>query len=227
MINVVKSQPAPECLASESQKASGDYKCGNVLERIKKDFNNKCYICETKRPTTINVEHFLPHRGNVQLKFDWNNLFYVCGHCNNTKLAKAQYDDILNCTDPKHSILELIKFKFDPLKNDSPDFEAISPSPNTIIVSTIALLEEVYEGKTILKKIEAENIRELLVNEINNFVHFATGYLRPGTMPSERSDYRTLIIEGLKPDSAFTAFKIWIVKSSPKLLQEFSQFLPQ
>ena len=89
MINIVKSQPSPECLSIEAQKKNGDYKCGEVLSRIKNDFYNKCYICETQAPTTINVEHFRPHKGNVSLKFDWNNLFYACGHCNNTKLAKA------------------------------------------------------------------------------------------------------------------------------------------
>ncbi|AEI50170.1 hypothetical protein [Runella slithyformis] len=141
MINILKSQPAPECLASESQKVSGDYKCGDVLHRIKQDFKNKCYICETKGPTTINVEHFLPHRGDVQRKFDWNNLFYVCGHCNNTKLAKSQYDNILDCTNSDNRVVDLIEHIFGPLKSDSLDFKAQIQSQ--IVLNTVALLEEV------------------------------------------------------------------------------------
>ena len=41
MIYLEKSQPAPECLVSEKAKASGDYKCGDTLNRIKDDFKNK------------------------------------------------------------------------------------------------------------------------------------------------------------------------------------------
>ena len=44
MINITKSQPAPLCLSTEKEKANGDYKCGEVLKRITKDFHNKCYI---------------------------------------------------------------------------------------------------------------------------------------------------------------------------------------
>ena len=32
MINITKSQPAPECLSKEKEKANGDYKCGEVLK---------------------------------------------------------------------------------------------------------------------------------------------------------------------------------------------------
>ena len=51
------------------------------------------------------VEHLRPHH-NRQLKdrvFDWNNLFYVCPHCNNLK-KDVKYDDkIIDCcvTDPE------------------------------------------------------------------------------------------------------------------------------
>ena len=76
MVFQEKSQPAPPCLAKEKQKATGDYKCGDVFERTKTDFKNKCYICENKEPITINIEHFRPHKGDKKLKFDWNNLFH-------------------------------------------------------------------------------------------------------------------------------------------------------
>ena len=65
MIYIEKSQPAPKCLETKKNKTNGDYKCGNVLERIKNDFNNKCYICEYKEPETINIEHFRPHKGDI------------------------------------------------------------------------------------------------------------------------------------------------------------------
>ena len=97
MLFFEKSQPAPACLKIEKKKANGDYKCGDVLPRLKKDFKNKCYICEQKEPTSINVEHFIPHKGDSELKFSWDNLFWSCAHCNNIKSDK--YNNILNCTD--------------------------------------------------------------------------------------------------------------------------------
>src|ERR1700709_1938149 len=110
MIYHEKSHPAPTCLATEKAKAYGDYKCGEVLERLRDDFKNKCYICEVKEPHSINVEHFKPHRGDKDLKFDWNNLFYCCGHCNNSKCDKAEYDEILDCTNEDDNVDTKIKY---------------------------------------------------------------------------------------------------------------------
>ena len=37
MVYFEKSNPAPVCLEVEKAKANGDYKCDNVLEKIKTD----------------------------------------------------------------------------------------------------------------------------------------------------------------------------------------------
>lgn len=68
MINLKKSQPAPECLENEKKKASGKYNCGDVLERLEKDCFNKCYLCEDKYLSNINIEHFIPHQYDENLK---------------------------------------------------------------------------------------------------------------------------------------------------------------
>jgi len=104
MINVIRSQPAPTCLSIEKKKKNGDYKCAEVLKRLIIDFKNKCYICEQNEPTTINIEHLKPHKGNKELKFDWNNLFLSCGHCNNVKSLK--YENIIDCTDSSLIIVD-------------------------------------------------------------------------------------------------------------------------
>lgn len=46
MVKVESSTPAPESLVVEKKKADGKYDKPDVVERLKKDFNNKCYICE-------------------------------------------------------------------------------------------------------------------------------------------------------------------------------------
>ena len=83
MIRLSKSRlPSNIKIASEQ-----DYRKGEVFRTLVDDCHGKCYICEDK-PTTINVEHIIPHRSDPALKFDWNNLFIACGHCNNIKHAK-------------------------------------------------------------------------------------------------------------------------------------------
>ena len=43
MVYFEKSQPAPNCLEGEKVKANGDYKCGEVLTRLKEDFETISY----------------------------------------------------------------------------------------------------------------------------------------------------------------------------------------
>ncbi len=33
MVNINRNLPGPECLAVEKEKANGDYKCGDVLDK--------------------------------------------------------------------------------------------------------------------------------------------------------------------------------------------------
>ena len=48
MVKIERSFPAPESLAKEAKKATGKYDRPDVIERLKRDFHNKCYICEMK-----------------------------------------------------------------------------------------------------------------------------------------------------------------------------------
>ncbi len=45
---VERSFPAPKSLAEEAKKAAGRYDKEDVIERLREDFHNKCYICEMK-----------------------------------------------------------------------------------------------------------------------------------------------------------------------------------
>ncbi len=99
MVKVVRSFPAPESLAEEAKKVNGKCDKPDVIERLKKDFHNKCYICEMKELQDPNVEHLLPHKKGKFLnrKFDWENLFWSCGHCNSVK-NRDKYDvGIMDC----------------------------------------------------------------------------------------------------------------------------------
>ncbi len=221
MIYVEKSQPAPACLTVEKQKANGDYKCGDVLSRTRDDFRNKCYICEYKAPSTINVEHFKSHQGNKDLKFDWNNLFYACGHCNNIK--GHHYDDILNCTDKNDLVDEWIRYDIKPFPGEKAKIEALK---NTIKVKkTVELLQKAYNGHTTLKAIEAANIRQVLIEEVRDFGNNLDIYFKNGYPQDYKEAMKKEIQRQLSPYSPFTAFKKWIVRENGVLMQEFGDLL--
>ncbi len=225
MIYFEKSQPAPECLAKEKLKASGSYKCGDVVPRLKTDFKNKCYICEEKEISSINVEHFIPHQGNTDLKFDWNNLFFACGHCNNTKLAGV--DNILDCT-KTNEVETKIKYEF---------FNSAFPKEQVIITSlypsstknlnTVELLRLVYCGRTAIKIDESANIRNKVSKEIRKFSDLIRLYFSNDGLfdEAEKEKLKLKIREKLSNSSSFTAFKRWMIRNNPTLLKDFGEYL--
>jgi uncharacterized protein (TIGR02646 family) len=220
MVYFEKSQPAPSSLEKEKKKKKGDYSTPEVLNRLKCDFKNKCYICELKEPTSINVEHFRPHRGDKDLMFDWNNLFYSCSHCNNTKLA--QYDNILNCTNKADDIENKLKYIFNPFPAESVQIEALDTSPET--KATKELLLAVYNGTTKLKLIESSNLRNCLLNEIMDFQNLLCDYFKSTNYSEEKEYFLEKIQKNINRASGFTAFKRGIIKENKQLKEEFEKY---
>lgn len=90
-----KSQKVIDSLKREKLK-NGSYNTPEVNAALKEMFHGKCYICENKQITSYQIEHLIAHRGNKDIKYDWNNLFLSCAHCNNTKMDK--FTPIVDCT---------------------------------------------------------------------------------------------------------------------------------
>ncbi len=223
MINITKAQKIPQSLAIEKAKPSStNYRAVDVVEQIHTDFHNKCYLCEYYAPTTINVEHFVPHRGNRDLMFDWANLFYVCGHCNSQK--GDNFDNILNCTDDSHKILDWIRFSINPYPKEKVDIQCENNS--THVQNTVELLLRVYNGEnTGLKTAEGENIRERLIEEMVKFTKRLHKYFKQTIAEKDKNRYRQKIGEMLSPKSPFTAFKVWVIKENHVLFNEFGKYL--
>lgn len=84
MIKLNKQQcPNPTALRS-------DYKHPDIKEAVKNDSFEKCIYCESKVAAVYfgDVEHIKPKSKFPDLKFDWDNLGYVCAKCNNVKSDK-------------------------------------------------------------------------------------------------------------------------------------------
>lgn len=65
MIDVTRSQPAPKSLANKKSYGGKD-----VRERLRADFDGKCYLCELPGPTDVDHLH-----GKGDLEHTWENLF--------------------------------------------------------------------------------------------------------------------------------------------------------
>ncbi len=220
MINYERTQPPPTCLAV-TQK----YNCDGVLSQLHADFKNKCYLCEQKAPTALNVEHLKPHKGNNALKLDWNNLFFACSYCNNCKLAITQFDNILDCTNPTTRIVDKIRFDIKPFPKEQSKIQAITTDIAT--ENTVALLDKIYNGEhTQNKAISSYNLRSALIYEIKLFGNVLDEYYQEDLSEQEKEDITKRIKRMLSPASAFTAFKIWIIKENQSLRRDFNQFLP-
>lgn len=206
MIYLKKSTSIPTSLALEKVKAKGSYTGQDVLKQLKSDFYNKCYICEAKDLTCLNVEHFIPHKKNTDLKFDWNNLFLACVHCNSTKSDK--YENLLNCTDPNHEIDRRIRYIYKPFYPIH--IEARDNDPKTI--ETVDLLKSVYEGTTNLKTIEASNLSGYILEEFLALVRRIKDYRQ--STPETKTHFEMMLRNCLSRSSAFTAIKRDFIKES-------------
>lgn len=220
MIYLEKSQPAPTCLAEESQKANGDYKCGDVLTRLIADFKNKCYICETPSPTTINIEHFRPHSKFTGLKYDWNNLFWACAHCN--KIKSDNYTNLIDCTDTSSNIEARLKYHYIPIPKAIISVTSVDESIEA--KETAELLNAVYKGTTPLSEIEANNICDLLLNEMLEFQKFLRDYFCDDNNTEDQEYLKRKIKSHLRDGAGFAAVKRSYIRSVPKLLEEFGEY---
>lgn len=99
MVKIERCPIPPSSLAVEEKKLRGSYCEPDVVQQLKEDSNDKCYICEMQGLADPEVEHLRPHNNRKirERVFDWNNLFYACPHCNKMKMAGYYADKILDC----------------------------------------------------------------------------------------------------------------------------------
>ncbi|WP_082107132.1 HNH endonuclease [Chromobacterium vaccinii] len=210
MFNVTRTAPAPASL-SKSNGYSGD----DVLTQLRKIFHDKCYICEIKDPTSINVEHFHPHKGDVLKKHDWNNLFYVCGRCNNIKLAK--YENLLDCTDPTVDVFKALRHipPHTPYQKTL-HIEATNNDPKT--QETARLLNEVFNtDSTINKKITGSYLRKKVFHRYNRFLELVNHYYDEELPQETRDDALVRLKVLISKTQEFSAFIRWIAAEDENL----------
>ncbi len=213
MIKVERSQPAPESLAVEAQKKNGQYNRPDVTGRLKHDFHDKCYICGLHGLQDPVVEHRLPHKNGLypDRKFDWNNLFWSCGHCNGVK-NKEKYDSgIIDCCtkDPE----ELLSFDWNGKNISVSAVNIDDPEAQR----TADLVYEVFNVNNTGTRVITSKVRfNALLEQMNIIIKVLDRYKKH---PECRYSQRMLRVH-LARESAFAEFKRAYVR---KRLDEFPE----
>lgn len=199
MIKVDRRKEAPKSLAVEKMKKQGIYNGVDVVKALIEDFDNKCYICGLKGLQEIEVEHRIPHHGDIDKKFDWNNLFLSCPHCNSVK-NKRKYDrGIIDCcvSDPEE------RLRFYVLGDD---IEVIAVHVNDLEAQlTATLMKEVFTQKnTGIRTITCKYRYDELLKQMNLL-------------------YRTLEEKRQKPNSRIVDRKLKALLSKSSAFAEFKR----
>ena len=213
-----KARQAIQSLASERLKTSGKCNTLEVVEALEEIFHGKCYICESKQSPSKEVEHLIPHGGDKTLKFDWNNLFLACTHCNHIK--GKTYTPVLDCT--RTEVDELIAFhKFGGLGEETLSFTAVDDKNNDPTINiTCALLQRVHYGKTKQEEFGGKILRKALMSELSEFKNYVREYKQ--ATGEDKRDLFELIRMRLKNNSPFAAFKRWLIKDNPTIFGDFT-----
>lgn len=217
MIKIERTSTAPASLAHEATLENGSYNREDVVTQLREDFHNKCYICEIQPVQDPEVEHLFPHKGRSikERVFDWNNLFFSCGHCNGMK-NQSKYDNgILDCckVDPE----KYIKFSY---IDGGVEISKIESYP--LVDLTVELLDEVYNKKNTGIRTSACQTR---VDELSREMNILYKSLQRYQLNPQDAFALRGIRVSLRRESAFAAFKRCYVRENLDRYPELEEFV--
>lgn len=155
MFYVKRSYPGPSDLSKNI------YNSPQIVSELRRIFNDKCYLCERKGLIDAEVEHFIPHGNKEELKYGWDNLFYVCSRCNSIK--SDTHIDLLDCTSDKINVFEEIKHFAYECAAGRVSVIASSENPDPKVINTVRLLDLCFNS---VNTGHRETAKEFLLEEI-------------------------------------------------------------
>ncbi len=218
MVKTERTFPAPKSLAIEKEKASGSYSNEDVIVELNKIFHNKCYICEINDLQDPEIEHLLPHKNGLyhDRKFDWNNLFWACGHCNSVKMNTKYDEKILDCCkeDPERKIRFL-------LMDGKTNVTAIDPQ-DEISDKTAELVWEVFNLCNTGMRVYKSAMRlEKLEEQLNILYDCLEKYRRDPSSNLHKRQIELLLSRA----SSFAAFKRCYIRENIDNYPEFKEYI--
>ena len=199
-------------------KNDNDYRSGEIFRVLLEDCHHKCYICEIK-PIPPEVEHRLTHKGDEELKYDWNNIFYSCRYCNKVKNQRKYYSGIIDPTkvDPEEYID--LHMDYNELRERVVVVKKIKN--DELVDITVELLDTVYNNdSTDINREAASNLRNRISDQLNIFLMYIRQYKEEQSI----GDFDN-IVEEISRSSEFAAFKRKIVRDDPELSIVFADSL--
>lgn len=185
---MVKINRTPTPPASLARKSGACYREDDVVTQLRNDFNDKCYLCERDEIQSPEVEHLQPHGGNPILKYQWENLFLSCAHCNSVKNVPKYNGMILDCCeDDPESLLDHA------LVNGIVTVHPLDPATtDPKVIMTAQLLTECFEKtSTGIRKAECEVLKKSLNRTMN------TLYRKLGEYKDSQSQETLDLLEGM------------------------------
>jgi hypothetical protein len=127
-----------------------------IVALVRKDFYDKCYLCEEKVPRHLEVEHFYPQAFYPHLE-------KRCNKIRPKKINTSNEDEVLNCIED--DVESLIGLRFDEANNS---IEISTNTGSQKVQNTLALLNRIHNGFSTaslsfldLRKLIAEELAEL------------------------------------------------------------------
>lgn len=213
MYNVTRTNNAPASLAARQSWTGAD-----VIDALRLMFYDKCYICETKDPLSLNVEHFEAHEGDQDKKFAWNNLFYACGRCNNIK--RNFFNNLIDCTDPEIDALRLIRHA--PPVTPFVKEVIIEPTNNDDkTIETAKLIWNIFnENNTGNKTVTLTYLRKRIYKRFAKLMEQINIYISDDALPRDKRLALDHIRNLMSKSQEYSAFLRWAVLDSPELLEQ-------
>lgn len=142
----------------------------------------------------------IAHKGDLDKKFDWDNLFLSCGHCNSTKNLDLFSENVINCTKVDQS--KHIKHEF------KDKLVVITPLDDDIeSITTANLIEKCFDGENTNKRFWASSVRrDELTKEMVLFFRSLKSY-KKNLADNEKYKAECTLKGLLKSDRKFAAFK--------------------
>lgn len=211
MFNVTRSEESPTSLETRTS-----YRGQDVYDALMHTFSGKCYICEDKGLTSINIEHLSPHENDVDLKYAWENLCLACSRCNNIK--GHRFNNLIDCTNPSQDAFLLVKL----LPPRMPDAKVrVYPMEDSDSVNqTAELLDRVFNSKhTIEKAITGEELRRRIFKKAYKILEHQNTYFDDESPQADKDIALERLKVLMKKEQAFSAFLRWLVIESPMLAE--------
>lgn len=219
MVKIERTPTAPASLATESKKENGSYRESDVVEQLKQDFHDKCYICELRDLTDIQVEHLLPHHGRKikERVFDWNNLFYSCTHCNSIKSDRKYDEKILDCcnVDPELYLNHI-------LRNGEVVVQPVAGNADEKVEMTADLIQNCFgKSNTGIRTIQCAARYDRLATTMGVLYTALDNFKKDKTSKKYLSALKAM----LKREYKFAAFTRYYVRSNLADYPELKPFL--